>query len=220
GGCQQPAQSEQGGSRGVGKPAKVPRLLDGEPRELEGPRVLLERREIDLLRRAPTEQILDPASKGREASIHVDHYRIPAGTQQREDVSRTIGLLPQPVAIAERVDADDEVEGLPNLLPGATETLSDVLSQGVVASDDEAHPPLELWRRVPRGLLARRLDHSWRKIRPDGSLDLDIPLPEQLDQLEEVHPASAAVLEHAKSMVSRPLSDDGIDDIAVHRSVD
>src|SRR5262249_4950146 len=133
------AQGNQCAAPRVGHPAEVPALLEGEAGAAKRTNVLLEAWEIGLLARPTSEYVREPASEQRESPVHVDHHAVSARGKEPPDILGAGVLLLQPMTVAKRVDADDEVKRPQKLLCGATEAPCQILGERFVARHCKAN---------------------------------------------------------------------------------
>src|SRR5262249_32325555 len=77
-----------------------------------------------------------------------------------------------------------------------------------------------LWRQALSGVLTSRLDHAWGKVGADRAVDLGPFLSEDVDQLDKIHAAAAAVLEDAERLPAWTLGHERLTHFVVNRPVD
>ena len=91
-------------------PAKVRLFQDLETGISKWIRILVHCGQITFFRRLGF-SIAEFTAKRRKLAIHIDHDANTAGNQQFRDITRTLGLLPEAMAITEGVNADDDMKG-------------------------------------------------------------------------------------------------------------
>src|SRR5688572_18829338 len=163
---------------------------------LERLRVLLQRRHMEFLTRFCGPKKM--TAKCRKSSVHIDHDAGAAGAQQTVDLVRAFIGIAQTVAVAKRVDSENEIKGPGKRLGFAIRCSCQLATEGLVSCDVKDDLVANIRAEEAARVLPGCVDESGREIRAVPNLDRNVFSGTTQEQRHQVHSGTAAELQDAE----------------------